>query len=76
MLELVGIFSNIPLRVFTLVLIGCFAGPRLGMEPRTLSKLAYYIQAPAFIFNVFSKADVEVELAGRPLYFFRQSPAP
>lgn len=76
MLELVGIFVNILLPIFALVLIGYFAGPRLGMESRTLSKLAYYILAPAFIVNVFSKAEVEVELAGRPLYFFRQSPAP
>jgi hypothetical protein len=35
------------------------------MEPRTLSKLAYYILVPAFIFNVFSKAEVQVELAVR-----------
>jgi len=65
MLELFGIFLNILLPVFSLVLIGYFAGPRLHMEPRTLSKLAYYILVPAFIFTIFSKAEVQVELAVR-----------
>ena len=63
--ELAAIFLNILLPVFSLVLIGYLAGPRLGMEPRTLSKLAYYILVPAFIFNVFSKAEVQVDLAVR-----------
>ncbi len=65
MMALLGIFLDILLPVFALVLIGYIAGPRLGMEPRTLSKLAYYILVPAFIFNVFSKAEVQVELAAR-----------
>lgn len=65
MLELAAIFLNILLPVFSLVLIGYLAGPRLGMEPRTLSKLAYYILVPAFIFNIFSKAEVQLELAAR-----------
>lgn len=63
--ELAAIFLNILLPVFSLVLIGYIAGPRLGMEPRTLSKLAYYVLTPAFIFNVFSKAEVQVDLAVR-----------
>ncbi len=70
MLELASIFLNILLPVFALVLIGYLAGPRLGMEPRTLSKLAYYILVPAFIFNVFSRADVQVDLALRMAAFF------
>lgn len=65
MLDLVTIFLNILLPVFSLVVIGYVAGPRLAMEPRTLSKLAYYVLVPAFIFNVFSKAEVEIELALR-----------
>ena len=70
MLELASIFLNILLPVFALVLIGYLAGPRLGMEPRTLSKLAYYILVPAFIFNVFSKAEVQLDLALRMAAFF------
>ncbi len=70
MLELASIFLNILLPVFALVLIGYLAGPRLGMEPRTLSKLAYYILVPAFIFNVFSKAEVQLDLALHMAAFF------
>lgn len=70
MLELITIFLNILLPVFLLVLIGYIVGPRLGMEPRTLSKLAYYILVPAFIFNVFSKAQVQLDLALRMAAFF------
>ena len=40
MLELVVIFLDILLPVFSLVVIGYLAGPRLGLEPRTLSRLA------------------------------------
>lgn len=65
MLELAAIFLDILLPVFSLVVIGYLAGPRLGLEPRTLSRLAYYILTPAFIFNVFSKAEVQVDLAVR-----------
>ncbi len=65
MLSLVTIFLNILLPVFSLVIIGYFAGPRLGLEARTLSKLSYYILVPAFIFDVFSSAVIEVNLALR-----------
>jgi predicted permease len=65
MLELLSIFVNILLPVFTLVLVGYLAGPRLGLEARTLSKLAYYILVPAFIFDVFSSAQIELGLAAR-----------
>jgi len=68
--ELVSIFLNILLPVFAIVLLGYVGGPRLGLEPRTLSKLAYYILVPAFVFNVFSKAEVQVELTVRMAIFF------
>lgn len=70
MIELISIFLNILLPVFAIVLLGYTGGPRLGLEPRTLSKLAYYLLVPAFVFNVFSKADVQVELTIRMVVFF------
>ncbi len=70
MVQLASVFLNILLPVFLLVLVGYFSGPRLGMEARTLSKLAYYILVPAFIFSVFSKADVQVGLALRMAAYF------
>jgi predicted permease len=63
--QLLTIFLDILLPVFSLVLIGYLAGPRLQMEPRTLSKLAYYVLVPAFIFDVFSAATIELDLALR-----------
>ena len=65
MLQLAGIFLDILLPVFSLVLIGYLAGPRLGLEARTLAKVSYYILVPAFIFDVFSAAHIEIGLALR-----------
>lgn len=65
MFELLSIFVNILLPVFSLVLVGYLAGPRLHLEARTLSKFAYYILVPAFIFDVFSSAHIELGLAVR-----------
>lgn len=65
MFDLFTIFVNILLPVFTLVLVGYLAGPRLQLDARTLSKLSYYILVPAFIFDVFSAAEIELGLAAR-----------
>lgn len=62
-MQLVAIFLDILLPVFTLVAIGAVVGPRLQLEARTLSKLSYYVLVPAFIFNVFSSAEIAPELA-------------
>jgi predicted permease len=64
-MQLLSIFASILLPVFSLVLIGYLFGPRLGLEARTLSKLAYYILVPAFIFDVFSRAAIDAQLAAR-----------
>ena len=63
MWQLITIFLDILLPVFTLVAIGAFVGPRLQLEARTLSKLSYYVLVPAFIFDVFSGAQIEPQLA-------------
>lgn len=61
MSELLRIFVNILVPVFSLVAIGYVAGPRLGLDARTLSRTAYYILVPSFIFSVFSTADIKAE---------------
>ena len=63
LLEIARIFINVVTPVFTLVLIGYLVGPRLGLEARTLSRFAYFILIPCFIFNVLSQARVEADLA-------------
>jgi predicted permease len=63
--QLLSIFFNILAPVFSLVLIGYIAGPRLGIEARSPSRMAYYILVPPFIFNVFKDAEIEADLALR-----------
>ena len=56
-------FLNVVTPVFILVVIGYFIGPRLNVEARSLSRTAYYVLVPAFIFNIISEAKIEAELA-------------
>jgi predicted permease len=49
--------------------LGYLAGPRLGLEARTLSRYAYYILIPAFVYNITSSAKIEVGLALRMFLF-------
>jgi predicted permease len=67
--ELASIFVNILTPVFALVVIGYFVAPRLGLEVRTLSRFAYYILTPAFLFNILSSAQIPASLAVRMALF-------
>ncbi|EFO79221.1 auxin efflux carrier [Oscillochloris trichoides DG-6] len=67
--QLITIFLNVLAPVFLLVLTGYLAGPRLQLEARTLSRLAYFILTPAFVFNVLSQTRIELGLAGRMISF-------
>ena len=63
--QLIEIFFNVITPVFALVIIGYVAGPKLGLQARTLSRYAYFILVPSFIFNVMSTAKMEANLAVR-----------
>ncbi len=63
--QLIGIFINVITPVFGLVILGYGAGPRLKLEARTLSRAAYYLFIPAFVFDVISKAQVEAKALGQ-----------
>ncbi|WP_129627704.1 AEC family transporter [Candidatus Oscillochloris fontis] len=67
--QLITIFLNVLAPVFLLVLTGYLFGPRLQLEARTLSRLAYFILTPAFVFNVLSQTRIELGLAGRMIGF-------
>ena len=69
MSQLFAIFVNVLVPVFSLVVVGYLFGPRLDLEARTLSKFAYYILVPAFVFNVFSDAEIAADLAARMALF-------
>jgi malate permease and related proteins len=67
--QLLSIFLNVLVPVFALVMLGFFAGPRLQLDGRTLSRLAYFILTPAFVFTVLSRTRIEAALAGRMIAF-------
>lgn len=63
--ELIQVFINVVTPVFLLVLLGYIAGPRLQLNAKTLSRVAYYLFIPAFVFNIISQATVKADLAGQ-----------
>lgn len=68
-IQIAQIFLNVITPVFVLVVIGYLAGPRLGLEARTLSRYAYFILIPSFVFSTMSTAAVEATLATRMIIF-------
>ncbi len=67
--QLLAIFLNVLTPVFALVLMGYIAGPRLGLQARTLSRYAYTMLTPAFTFNVLSNSTVQAGLAVRMIIY-------
>ncbi|MFC1463833.1 MAG: AEC family transporter [Candidatus Brachytrichaceae bacterium NZ_4S206] len=69
MLQLLSIFVNVLAPVFIILGIAYVATRRLRLEGRTLSRLAYYVLTPAFVFNLISTARIEAALATRMVIF-------
>ena len=63
MAALFGIFLNVIVPVFGLVVVGYAISPRLKLDSRTLSRVAYYLFVPAFVFDVMSRTKVSAALA-------------
>jgi len=63
------VFLNVVTPVFILVVIGYFVGPRIKIEARSLSRTAYFVFIPAFVFNIISEAKIDSELALQMLSF-------
>ena len=57
------VFINVVTPVFILVAVGYYIGPLLKIEARPLSKTAYFVFVPAFVFNIISEANIAAELA-------------
>ena len=55
---LIQVFLNTITPIFLLVAIGYFVGPRLEVQSRSLTKIAYFVFVPSFIFNTISNATV------------------
>src|SRR5512138_1630083 len=63
--QLPSVFLDVVAPVFAIVALGWALGPRLGLDPRTLSRAAYHVFVPAFTFDVISRSRVPLATAGR-----------
>ncbi len=69
MTELFSVFINVIMPVFGIVLLGYLLGGRLALEARTLTRLAYYVFAPAFIFRAIGSSAIPLTSAAKMLCF-------
>lgn len=69
MSELLSVFLNVIMPVFGIVLLGFLLGGRLGLEARTLSRVAYFVFVPAFIFQAISQSRIPLEQAAKMVGF-------
>jgi len=68
-LQALQIFLDIVTPVFSLILLGYYVGPRLELDARTLSRTAYYLLVPCFVFDVISKVNIEIAVAGQMILY-------
>ena len=61
MTDFLSIIGNVTLPVFSIVCIGAIAGEHLKLDVRTLTKAAYYIFVPAFIFKAIYGSGITFE---------------
>lgn len=69
LLELFRVLVEVILPVFGVVVVGFLAGPRLGLQAGTLTRSAYFVFVPAFIFRVISHTEVSLATAARMIGF-------
>ncbi len=69
MSELFAIFFNIMAPVFLLVGLGYVVGPRIGLEARSMTRYAYFILTPAFVFSVLARSQIEIGLVVRMTFY-------
>lgn len=68
-LQFLNIFIDIVTPVFFLVFSGFFVGPKLALDARTLSRTAYFILVPCFVFNMLSQMDIQLLAAGQMIAY-------
>ena len=66
-MQLLSIFVGVVAPVFAVVLIGYLAGPWLGLQVRTLSRVSYYVFMPGFVFHTISQARIQAAVVWRSL---------
>ncbi len=68
-LSICKIFINVVTPVFFVVFLGYFLGPRLKLEARTLSRTAYFVLIPCFVFNIVSRVEIDLTTAGQMISY-------
>lgn len=58
MTEFITVFFNVIMPVFGIVVLGCLLGNRLHLQAQTLTRVAYYVFVPAFIFHAISSSRI------------------
>jgi len=66
--QILSIFLNVVTPVFAVVALGYTLGPKLQIQYRTLSRTAYYILIPAFVFKVMSTIELDLSVAGKMIF--------
>ena len=69
MSQFLGIFFNVVLPVFGIIVIGYLLGNKLELQARTLSRAAYYIFVPAFIFEAVGNSNIPLDSAFQMIGF-------
>ena len=69
MSEIFFIFLNVVLPVFGVVVMGYLLGGRMQLQARTLTRTAYYVFVPAFIFQAISTANMQLDIAVKMVSF-------
>lgn len=69
MAEFASVFFNVIMPVFGIVGLGFLFGGRLELQARTLTRVAYYVFVPAFIFQAISVVTVPLDSAMKMLGF-------
>jgi len=69
MSEIFSVFFNVVMPVFGIVVLGFLLGGRLQLQAQTLTRSAYFVFVPAFIFDAISKVNVPLDTAVKMICF-------
>lgn len=64
-METVQLLIDVIGPVVLIVAVGALVGPRIGLEVTTLSRIAYWIFGPAFVFNIFATTTLDTDTTVR-----------
>ncbi len=69
MTEFFSVFINVVMPVFGIVVLGYLLGDRLQLQAQTLTRAAYFVFVPAFIFDAISKVRVPLDNVLKMFFF-------